>query len=76
MSVSLELIADALVAIFVTLVAMSVSFELIFEVLVLMLDSTSDKLPKVKVPSMSASFRMVTVPEVLPSERSPVEKSP
>ena len=68
-SVSLELIADALVA-------MSVSVELIFEVLVLILDSTSDKLPKVKVPSMSASLSIVTVPEVCPRDRSPVEKSP
>ena len=33
------------------LVAISTSLELIFNELVLMLDSTSDKLPKVKVPS-------------------------
>ena len=75
-SVSLELIADALVAMFVTLVAMSVSLELILDVFVLMLDSTSESEPRVKVPSISASLRIVTVPEVWPSDRSPVEKSP
>ena len=56
-SVSLEVIA-------VALVAMSVSFELMLVVLLLMLDSTSDILPSVNVPSISASLRMVTVPEV------------
>ena len=78
MSVSLELIADALVAIFVTLVAipvalvamsvtlvaMSVSLEVMLDVFVLILDSTSESEPRVKVPSISASLRIVTVPEV------------
>ena len=41
-----------------------------------MLDSTSESEPKVKVPSISASLRMVTVPEVCPNDKSPVEKSP
>ena len=45
-------------------------------VLVVMLVSTSDRAPTVRVPSISASFRTVTVPEVCPSERSPDEKSP
>ena len=70
-SVTFVAISVALVAIFVTfvaipvaLVAMSVSLELILVLLVLMLDSTSDKLPSVKVPSISASFKIVTVPEV------------
>ena len=90
MSVSLEVIFEVLVAIFVTLVAMpvalvaisatfvamSVSLELMLDVFVLMLVSTSESEPRVKVPSISASFRMVTVPEVWPSDRSPVEKSP
>ena len=74
---------DALVAIsvslddmLVALVAISVSFELMFVLLVLILDSTSERLPSVKVPSMSASFKIVTVPEVWPNSRSPVEKSP
>ena len=61
----------ALVAIFVTfveipdaLVEISTSFELILVELVLILDSTSDIFPSVKVPSISASFSIVTVPEV------------
>ena len=49
---------------------------LMFVELVLILDSTSDKLPSAKVPSISASLRIVTVPEVWPSDKSPVEKSP
>ena len=40
------------------------AFVAILVVLVLMLDSTSDMLPSVKVPSISASLRTVTVPEV------------
>ena len=40
---------------------MSVSLDAMLVLLVLILDSTSDKLPKVKVPSISASFRIVTV---------------
>ena len=51
-------------AMLVALVAMSVSLEVIFVVLLLMLDSTSDMLPSVKVPSISASLRTVTVPDV------------
>ena len=90
MSVSLELMLDALVVMLEALVAISVSLELmllalvaiseslelIFVLLVLMLDSTSDTEPSVSVPSISASFKIVTVPEVWPNERSPVEKSP
>ena len=57
MSVSFD---DMLVA----LVAMSLSFELILVLLVLILDSTLDREPSVKVPSISASFKIVTVPEV------------
>ena len=68
-SVSLDVMAAALVAI-------SVSLEVMLVLLVLILDSTSDKLPKVKVPSISASLSIVTVPEVWPKDRSPVEKSP
>ena len=51
-SVSLELMLDAFVVMFEALDAISVSLELIFVELVLILDSTSDKLPKVKVPSI------------------------
>ena len=69
MSLSFEVIADELVLMFDALVLMLV-------VLVLILDSTSDMLPSVKVPSISASLRTVTVPEVWPRDRSPVEKSP
>ena len=78
MSVSFEVIADALVAMsvsfddmLVALFAMSVSFDDISEALLLltvllrlMLYSTSERLPSVKVPSISASFKIVTVPEV------------
>ena len=63
-SVTLVAIPDALVVMFVTLVAISVLLELILVVFSLILDSTFDILPKVNVPSISASFRMVTVPEV------------
>ena len=63
-------------AILVALVAMSVSLEAMLVELVLILDSTFEILPNVRVPSMSASLRMVTVPEVWPKDRSPVEKSP
>ena len=68
-SVSFDVIAARLVA-------MSVSLELMLDALVLMLDSTSVKAPNAKVPSMSASLRIVTVPEVWPKDKSPVEKSP
>ena len=44
--------------------------------LALRLDSTSVKLPKANTPSISASFKILTVPEVWPRDRSPVEKSP
>ena len=57
-------ILDALVEIPDALVAMSVSLEVMLVVLLLMLDSTLDILPSVNVPSISASLRMVTVPEV------------
>ena len=60
----------------VALVAMSESFELMLVELVLMLDSTSVKSPNAKVPSISASLSIVTVPEVWPKDKSPVEKSP
>ena len=63
-SVSLDAMLEAFVVMLEVLDAISVSLELIFVELVLILDSTSDKLPKVKVPSISASFRIVTVPEV------------
>ena len=43
---------------------------LMLVVLVVMLDATSDRAPTVRVPSISASFRTVTVPEVCPSEIS------
>jgi hypothetical protein len=45
-------------------------------VLLLIEDSTSVISPRVKVPSISASLRIVTVPEVWPRDKSPVEKSP
>ena len=54
----------ALVAIFVTFVEIPDVFEVMLVELVLILDSTSDILPTDKVPSMSASFKTVTVPEV------------
>ena len=76
MSVSLELMLDAFVVMLAALVAMSVTLELMLVELVLMLDSTSVKSPNAKVPSISASLRMVTVPEVWPNDKSPVEKSP
>ena len=46
------------------LVLMLDAFIAILAVLVLMLDSTSDMLTSAKVPSISASLRTVTVPEV------------
>ena len=67
---------DALVEILDALVAISESLELMFVVFELILASTSDILPNVRVPSMSASLRTVTVPEVWPKDKSPVEKSP
>ena len=48
----------------VTFVAMSVSLEVMLAELALILDSTSDMLPSVRVPSISASLRTVTVPDV------------
>ena len=57
MSVSLELMLDAFVEMFVVLVVT-------FDELSLISDSTSEIEPKVNVPSISASFRIVTVPEV------------
>ena len=76
MSLSFEVIADELVLMFDALVLMLEVFVAMLVVLVLILDSTSDMLPSVKVPSISASLRTVTVPEVWPRDRSPVEKSP
>ena len=75
-SVSLELMLEALVVMLEALVAISVSFEVMLDELVSMLDSTSVRSPNAKAPSISASLRMVTVPEVWPSDKSPVEKSP
>ena len=46
------------------LVAISVSLEVMLVVLLLILDSTLDILPSERVPSISASLRIVTVPEV------------
>ena len=60
-SVSLDAMLEAFVVMLEVLDAISVSLELIFVELVLILDSTSDKRSKVKVPSISASFRIVTV---------------
>ena len=70
------LMFEALVEMLEALDAMSVSLEVMLVVLALILDSTLESEPSVKVPSMSASFLMVTAPEVCPSSRSPVEKSP
>ena len=39
-------------------------------------DSTSEMFPTESFPLIDASFRIETVPEVCPSNRSPVEKSP
>ena len=50
--------------ILVVLVEMSVSLDEILVEFVFILDSTSDISPRVSVPSISASLRMVTVPEV------------
>ena len=55
--------------ILVALVEMSVSLDEILVELVFMLDSTSDISPRVSVPSISASLRIVTVPEVWPNFR-------
>ena len=55
---------DAFVAISVSLEAMFVEFVEILDVFVLISDSTSDIDPRVRVPSISASLRIVTVPEV------------
>ena len=69
MSVSLDVIAAVFVEMLDALVEILDVFELI-------LDSTLEMLPSVRVPSISASLRMVTVPEVWPKDRSPEEKSP
>ena len=45
-------------------------------VFVLIADSTLDIFPRVRVPSISALLRIVTVPEVWPKNKLPVEKSP
>ena len=47
----------------VAFVAISVSFELIFVLLLLMLDSTSVKSPSARVPEMVASSLKVAAPE-------------
>ena len=60
----------------VTLVAMSVTLVVMLVALELISDSTSEIEPSVRVPSISASLRTVTVPEVWPRSKSPVEKSP
>ena len=59
-----DVVRSPTVPMLVALVAMSISLEVILVVLVLILDSTLDMLPSVKVPSISASLRTVTVPEV------------
>ena len=64
MSVSLEVMFEAFVEMLEALDAMSLSLELMLVLLVLILDSTLDREPSVKVPSMSASFKIVTVPDV------------
>ena len=46
------------------LVEMLEVLDAIFVELVLILDSTSEIFPSVRVPSISASLRIVTVPEV------------
>ena len=61
---ALVAISDVFAEILVELLAISVSFELMLVVLELISDSTSEIDPKVKVPSISASFKIVTVPEV------------
>ena len=55
-------IVAALVEILEALVAMSVSFEVMLVLLVLMLDSTSVKLPTAKVPEIMASPENVAAP--------------
>ena len=50
--------------ILVALVEISVSLDEILVEFVFILDSTSEMLPNVRVPSISASFKIVTVPEV------------
>ena len=62
--------------ILVALVEMSVSLDEILVELVFILDSTLDISPRVRLPSISASLRIVTVPEVCPKDKSPVTKSP
>ena len=75
-SLSLELMFEAFVEILEVFDAISVTLDAMLVLLVLILDSTSESEPRVKVPSISASFKIVTVPEPIPKERSPVEKSP
>ena len=62
--------------ILVALVEISASLDEILVEFVFILDSTSEIFPNVKVPSISASLRIVTVPEVCPKDKSPVTKSP
>ena len=57
-------VVSLIVAIAEVLVLILDAFVAILAALVLMLDSTSDMFPNVKVPSISASLRIVTVPEV------------
>ena len=76
---ALDAISESFEVMAVVLAAISLSFDEIFDVFVLIApssDSTSDIDPRVKVPSISASLSIVTVPEVLPRDRSPDEKSP
>ena len=59
------------------IVDMELSLALIFVVLVLILVSTLLKLPSASDPSISALFRIVTVPPVpWPRDKLPFEKSP
>ena len=57
-------IAELFVLIFDALVEMLEVLDAMLVELVLILDSTSEILPNVRVPSISASLRIVTVPEV------------
>ena len=62
MSVSFELMLDALVVMLEALDAMSVSLELILVLLLLMLDSTSVRSPSASVPEIVASSENVAAP--------------
>jgi hypothetical protein len=74
-----DAISESFEVIAFVLAAISLSLDEIFDVFELICpssDSTSDIDPRVKVPSISASLSIVTVPLVFHSDKSPDEKFP